>query len=96
METLIRVSTSDSPTKQDVIHNRWHPDIPIVAWVKPGDQFRVECVSPEKGNHCFVILNREGGLTNGLIAPGRARAASLNPAPASAARQSPPGSPPSP
>jgi len=44
METLIRVSTSDSPTKQDVIHNRWHPDIPIVAWVKPGDQFRVECV----------------------------------------------------
>ena len=44
METLIRVSTSDSPTKQGVIHNRWHPDIPIVAWVKPGDQFRVECV----------------------------------------------------
>jgi len=44
METLIRVDTADSPTKQDVIHNRWHPDIPIVSWVKPGDQFRVECV----------------------------------------------------
>ena len=44
MDTLIRVSTSDSPTQQDVLHNRWHPDIPIVAWVKPGDQFRVECV----------------------------------------------------
>ena len=44
METLIRVDTSASPTKQDVLHNRWHPDIPIVAWVKPGDQFRVECV----------------------------------------------------
>ena len=29
----------------------------------------MECVSPEKGNHCFVILDRRGGLTNGLIAP---------------------------
>jgi formamidase len=44
METLIRVDTADSPTKQDVLHNRWHPDIPIISWVKPGDQFRVECV----------------------------------------------------
>jgi formamidase len=44
METLIRVDTADSPTKQDVLHNRWHPDIPIVSWVKPGDQFRIECV----------------------------------------------------
>ena len=44
METLIHVDTADSPTKQDVLHNRWHPDIPIVSWVKPGDQFRVECV----------------------------------------------------
>ena len=25
-----------------MIHNRWHPDIPIVAWVKPGDDFIVE------------------------------------------------------
>ncbi|GAB3300398.1 acetamidase/formamidase family protein [Epidermidibacterium keratini] len=24
-------------------HNRWHPDIPPVATVKPGDSFRVEC-----------------------------------------------------
>ena len=23
-------------------HNRWHPDIPIVEWFKPGDEFRVE------------------------------------------------------
>jgi formamidase len=44
METLIRVDTSEAPTKQDVLHNRWHPDIPMVSWVKPGDQFRVECV----------------------------------------------------
>lgn len=24
-------------------HNRWHPDIPPAAMVKPGDSFRVEC-----------------------------------------------------
>lgn len=24
-------------------HNRWHPDVPVVAMVKPGDEFRVEC-----------------------------------------------------
>jgi formamidase len=44
METLIKVDVSESAAKQDVLHNRWHPDIPIVSWVKPGDQFRVECV----------------------------------------------------
>lgn len=44
METLIKVDVSTSPDKHDNIHNRWHPDIPMVAWVKPGDQFRVECI----------------------------------------------------
>ena len=24
-------------------HNRWHPEIPLVATVKPGDSFRVDC-----------------------------------------------------
>lgn len=24
-------------------HNRWHPDIPAAASVKPGDDFKVEC-----------------------------------------------------
>ena len=24
-------------------HNRWHPDIPAVVSVKPGDVFRIEC-----------------------------------------------------
>ena len=44
METLIKVDLSAAPTKHDVIHNRWHPDIPIVSWVKPGAEFRVECI----------------------------------------------------
>jgi formamidase len=44
MDTLISVDVSTAPTKQDVIHNRWHPDLPMVSWVKPGDEFRVECI----------------------------------------------------
>jgi formamidase len=44
MDTLISIDVNAPPTSQDVLHNRWHPDIPIVSWVKPGAQFRVECV----------------------------------------------------
>jgi formamidase len=44
MKTLIKVDLKDKPEKHDVLHNRWHPDIPMVAMVKPGDEFRVECV----------------------------------------------------
>jgi formamidase len=44
MDTLISVDVSSVPEKQDVLHNRWHPDVPFVSWVKPGDQFRVECI----------------------------------------------------
>jgi len=42
--TLIEVDLSTSPYENEMVHNRWHPDIPMVAMVKPGDQFRVECV----------------------------------------------------
>ncbi|MCH9672798.1 MAG: acetamidase/formamidase family protein [Gammaproteobacteria bacterium] len=41
-ETLISVDLSESPHTNEKIHNRWHPDIPIVAWVNPGDEFRIE------------------------------------------------------
>ena len=43
-KTLIKVDLNASPESQDMIHNRWHPDIPMVAWVKPGDEFRIECI----------------------------------------------------
>lgn len=43
-KTLIHVDLKTPPHLQEVIHNRWHPDIPMVAMVKPGDEFRVECV----------------------------------------------------
>ncbi len=41
---LIKVDLNATPESQDYIHNRWHPDIPIVEWVKPGDEFRIECI----------------------------------------------------
>ena len=43
-KTLIKIDLNTPPTKQEVLHNRWHPDLPMVAYVKPGDEFRVECV----------------------------------------------------
>lgn len=40
---LIQIDLSKSPYDHDTIHNRWHPDIPMVAMVDPGDDFIVEC-----------------------------------------------------
>lgn len=41
-ETIIKIDLSKSPYENDMIHNRWHPDIPMVAMVKPGDDFIIE------------------------------------------------------
>ncbi len=43
-KTIIKVDIDTPPEDQDILHNRWHPDIPMVCMVKPGDEFRVECV----------------------------------------------------
>ncbi|MGK0406035.1 MAG: formamidase [Oleispira sp.] len=43
-ETIIKVDLNKSAYEHDDIHNRWHPDIPMVATVKPGDDFKVECL----------------------------------------------------
>ena len=42
-DTLIKIDLKQSPYENDCIHNRWHPDIPMVATVKPGDDFVIEC-----------------------------------------------------
>ncbi len=42
-DTLIKVDLSQSPYENDMIHNRWHPDIPMAATVKPGQDFIIEC-----------------------------------------------------
>ena len=44
MKTLIKVDLDATPESQDYLHNRWHPDIPMVAMVNQGDEFRVECI----------------------------------------------------
>jgi formamidase len=44
VKTLISIDLNTPPDQQECIHNRWHHDIPMVATVNPGDEFRVECV----------------------------------------------------
>ena len=41
-DTIIKIDLSKSAYDNDQVHNRWHPDIPMVATVKPGDDFIVE------------------------------------------------------
>ncbi|WP_158810344.1 formamidase [Beijerinckia sp. L45] len=41
-ETLIKVDLKQSAFDNDMVHNRWHPDIPMVATVSPGDDFIIE------------------------------------------------------
>jgi formamidase len=41
-DTLIKVDLTQSPTQNENIHNRWHPDIPMACWVNPGDEFILE------------------------------------------------------
>ena len=43
-ETVFHVDQTKSMHDQDVPgHNRWHPEIPAVTEVRPGDEFRIEC-----------------------------------------------------
>ena len=41
-DTLIKVDRPNPPPSNPLVHNRWHPDIPIAVWVKPGDDFILE------------------------------------------------------
>lgn len=44
-KSLIKVDLRRSPLEQEIpLHNRWHPEIPPVVSVKPGDVFRIECI----------------------------------------------------
>ncbi|HXF08338.1 MAG TPA: formamidase [Candidatus Acidoferrales bacterium] len=45
LQTLIEVDVSKPAAEQGgIIHNRWHPDLPMVEMVKPGSSFRVQCL----------------------------------------------------
>ncbi|KEZ77576.1 formamidase [Salinisphaera hydrothermalis] len=41
-DTLIKVDLDTPATENPQVHNRWHPDIPMACWVKPGDDFILE------------------------------------------------------
>ena len=41
-DTLIKVDLTQPAPRNPLVHNRWHPDIPIAVWVKPGDDFILE------------------------------------------------------
>ncbi len=41
-EVLIKVDLNQPATENEQIHNRWHPDIPMACWVRPGDDFILE------------------------------------------------------
>jgi len=41
-KTLVKVDLKQSPYENPMIHNRWHPDIPMISCVKPGDDFLME------------------------------------------------------
>ncbi|KAH8118081.1 Acetamidase Formamidase [Phellopilus nigrolimitatus] len=42
--TLIKVDPFKPADEQQGLHNRWHPDIPPVSTVKPGEVFKIECI----------------------------------------------------
>ncbi|OBZ72564.1 Formamidase [Grifola frondosa] len=42
--TLIEVDPFIPADQQRGLHNRWHPDIPAFATVKPGEVFKIQCV----------------------------------------------------
>ncbi|HZG06528.1 MAG TPA: formamidase [Streptomyces sp.] len=43
-EVVFSVDQAKPMSEQTVPgHNRWHPDVPVAAMVRPGDEFRVEC-----------------------------------------------------
>ena len=41
-ETLIKVDLNAPAPSNEMVHNRWHSDIPIAVWVNPGDDFVLE------------------------------------------------------
>lgn len=43
-DTTIKIDLSKSPAEHDNIHNRWHPDIPMITTVEPGTELTLECM----------------------------------------------------
>jgi len=44
IRTAIKVDLDKDPNSHPQLHNRWHPDIPTVAKVRPGESVNIECI----------------------------------------------------
>ncbi|CAK4010672.1 Acetamidase Formamidase [Lecanosticta acicola] len=44
IRTVVSLDPHGAPLSQKGVHTRWHPEIPAVACVKPGEPFKVECM----------------------------------------------------
>ena len=43
MKTIVKLDLDKKPWEQEgQIHNRWHPDIPFLTSVKPGEEILIE------------------------------------------------------
>lgn len=42
--TLVKIDFGKPASEQKGIHNRFHPDIPVVASIEPGQVVKVECI----------------------------------------------------
>jgi formamidase len=73
-EVVFEVDQSKSMRDQVVPgHNRWHPDIPVAAMVRPGSEFRVECrewTDAQLGNNDSANDVRDVDLTHAHMLSG--------------------------
>jgi formamidase len=61
-KTLFQVDLTKPMDKQELPgHNRWHPDIPAVVSVNPGDIFRIECKDWTDGQIPIWVNGAEPG-----------------------------------
>ncbi|KAI0127954.1 acetamidase/Formamidase [Xylariales sp. AK1849] len=44
IRTVAKVSFDKPAAEQEVLHNRWHPDIPFAGTIKDGETVKIECV----------------------------------------------------
>ena len=76
-DTIIKIDFNKSPEEHDNIHNRWHPDIPMVAMVKPGDDFIVECMDWTGGQ--IADSNSADDVRDVDLSPGSAPSTPIGP-----------------
>jgi acetamidase/formamidase len=57
IRNICPVSLDIPAAKQEKLHNRWHPDIPVAGTIKNGETVKIECVS-------WPVYNTQGGASH--------------------------------